>query len=157
MVALLGVADRAPRQKGPPEEGGTAAVLLQHGEVHMEGHRSRVQPEAAPDRLQLVRAAEGEDTLPLPLRQPVEVQPEGFFEQGGQTLGEGAALGDNAGLPPVEGVAVQQHPVGLRLGTAPSVQPGAAQLLFDSSRKGHAYPSKMYRRSPRKMRTARSR
>ena len=107
------------------------------------------------DRFQLGRVVQGEDPLPAPLGQTVEGQPEGLFQQGGQPLGKGFVLRDDAGLAGGKGVAVEQGAVGLRLGAAFTAQGGAAELGFHVSRKGHSHSSKMYRRSPRKMRTVR--
>ena len=138
VVPLSRVGHRPPGQKGPPQEGGPAAVLLQHGEVDVQGQGRPVRAVGLMDGLQLAGVLDGEDVLSLPLGQAVEGEPEGFFEQDGQPLGKGLVLGDDAHLVPAEGVAVEQHPVGLRLGAALLVHLQAAQLVFYLSSKGHA-------------------
>ena len=107
MVPLLWVGHRAPGQKGPPQEGGPAAALLQHSEVDMEGQGPRVPPERLLDDPQLVRVGNGKDMLSLPVGQAVEGQLEGFFEQQRQPLGQSVALRDDAHLGGGEGIAVK--------------------------------------------------
>ena len=123
----------------------------------MEGQGPGAGAEALVQHRQLFRVVQDKDLLALPLGQTVEGEFERLFKQRGQPLGKGSVLGHNPNLRRAERVAVKQHTVCLRLGAALSAQRDPAQLCFYISRKGHSYSSKIYRRSPRKMRTARSR
>ena len=138
VVALPGVGHRAAGQEGPPEEGRPAAGLLQGREVDMQRQGLRVHPIGLVDEPQLVRRLDGKHPLALPLRKPVKGQAERLSEQCGQPLGKGLVLCNDAYLTAAEGIAVQQHPVCLRLGTAFPAQPRPAQLIFYLSAKGHA-------------------
>ena len=60
--------------------------------------------------------------LAAALGKTVKGELKGLFEQQGEPLGKGLVLGDNPGLFSVEGVAVEQHAVGLRLGAASAPQ-----------------------------------
>ena len=71
-----------------------------------------------------------ENMLSFPLGKAVKGDFKGLFEQQGQSLGKGVVFGDDPHLPAGKGVAVQQHPVGLRLGAALAVQLPPAQLVF---------------------------
>ena len=143
MVALLGVGDRAPRQERPPEEGHAAAGLLQDSEVDVQGHSLPLRAVGLADNLQLFRVLNGENMLALPLGEAVKGDFKGLFEQQGQPLGKGVVFGDDPHLPAGKGVAVQQHPVGLRLGAAFAVQLPPAQLVFYLASKGHGIHSSM--------------
>ena len=90
------------------------------------------------DQPQLVRRLDGKYPLALPLRKPVEGQAERLPEQGGQPLGKGLVLRNDAYFSAAEGIAVEQNPVCLRLGAAFPAQSRPAQLIFYLSAKGHA-------------------
>ena len=92
---------------------------------------------------QLGRVLDGKGLLAAALGKTVKGELKGLFEQQGEPLGKGLVLGDNPGLLSVEGVAVEQYAVGLRLGAASAAQRGAAQLAFHFKSKGHGYSSKM--------------
>ena len=143
VVALPGVGDRPSRQEGPPEEGGAAAALLQHGEVDVEGQGPGVCAEGLVQRRQLIRVGDLEDLLAASLGQAVKGEPECLFKQQGQPLGKGSVFGHDPGLGGVEGVAVKQHPIGLRLGAALPAQGSPAQLGFYVHRKRHVQSSSM--------------
>ena len=138
MVALPGVGHRAAGQERAPEEGRAAAGLLQGREVNVQRQALRVHPIGLVDEPQLVRRLDGKHPLALPFRKPVEGQAERLPEQGGQPLGKGLVLRDDAYFSAAEGVAVEQNSVCLRLGAAFPAQSRPAQLIFYLSAKGHA-------------------
>ena len=143
VVPLFRVGHRAPRQEGPTEEGHAAAGLLQDSKVDVQGHSLSLRSVGLADGLQLLRVLNGENMLSLPLGKAVKGDFKGLFEQQGQSLGKGVVFGDDPHLPAGKGVAVQQHPVGLRLGAALAVQLPPAQLVFYLASKGHGVHSSM--------------
>ena len=137
MIALFRVGDTAPRQKGPPQEGRPAALVLQQPEVHME-HQilPGIVAQLVDDAVQLAPVGDAEDQLPpLLLRQTVEFQTEGPLEQPGQPGGKVSALGNDPHLCGAEGIAVEQHTIGLSSGAAQALHRHPAQLVFYLSRK----------------------
>ena len=139
MVPLGRVGHRAPRQKGAAEKGRPAVVLFQHPEIDVVGHALPwVISEGLEQNSQLVPVLQLKDQLArLPFRRAaVESHLEGFLEEGGQTGGEGLRLGHDTHPGGGKRVAVEQRPVGLRLGAAPLGKSAAAQLLFGLGSKG---------------------
>ena len=88
------------------------------------------------DAVQLAPVGDAEDQLPpLLLRQTVEFQAEGPLEQSGQPGGKVSALGNEPHLCGAEGIAVEQHAVGLGPCAAQALHRHPAQLVFYLSRK----------------------
>ena len=143
VVPLFRVGDRPSRQKSPTEEGHAAAGLLQDSKVDVQGHGLSLRTVGLADGLQLLRVLNGKNMLSIPLWKAVKGDSKGLFEQQGQSLGKGVVFGDDPHLPAGKGVAVQQHPVGLRLGAALAVQLPPAQLIFYLASKGHGVHSSM--------------
>ena len=143
VVPLFRVGDRPSRQKSPTEEGHAAAGLLQDSKVDVQGHGLSLRTVGLADGLQLLRVLNGKNMLSIPLWKAVKGDSKGLFEQQGQSLGKGVVFGDDPHLPAGKGVAVQQHPVGLRLGAALAVQLPPAQLVFYLASKGHGVHSSM--------------
>ena len=118
MIPLSRVGDGAPGQKGPPEEGRPAALLLQHAEVDVQRRGPVVPPQQLLHSGELAGVLHGEDVLALPVGQAVKGEAKGPAQQLGQALGKGVALGDDPDLSGGEGIAVEQHPIALGLGAA---------------------------------------
>lgn len=88
------------------------------------------------DAVQLAPVGDAEDQLPpLLLRQTVEFQTEGPLEQPRQPGGKVGALGNEPHLCGAEGIAVEQHTIGLSSGAAQALHRHPAQLVFYLSRK----------------------
>ena len=136
VISLLRVRDAAPGQKGPPHKGGAAALILQQAEVHMQ-HQTGVIAQQINDAAELLLPGNAEDELvPGAIGQAVEFQGKCPLEQPGQPAGKLRVLRNNAHLRRGEGVAEQQHPIGLRPGAALPRHRLAAQFAFDFIGKG---------------------
>ena len=84
----------------------------------MQGQRCPISPVSLIDHFQLLRVLDNKRPFPLSLRQAVKGQPKRLFKQNGQPLGKSLMFGNDAYLAAAESIAVKQHPIGLRLGTA---------------------------------------
>ena len=125
MVALAGLCYTPPRQKGAPKESRPAALFFQQAEIDVQ-HRTLpgIKAESVDHLMDLFRVGELENVFPIPLsRQPVKPQAEGPVQQDRKPVGEAPALCNDTYLPGGEGVAIEQHAVGFRPGTAEPVHP----------------------------------
>ena len=83
------------------------------------------------DAVQLAPVGDAEDQLPpLLLRQTVEFQTEGPLEQPGQPGGKVGALGNEPHLRGAEGIAVEQHAVGLGPQRSTGAAPASGTARF---------------------------
>ena len=131
VVALFRVGHAATGQKGAPHEGLHGALLLQHAEIDVLAQGPvQLQAEGLKDPGQFFPVPDEEAALPGPIlrRELIEIQIESPAKQPGQPPGRVRAGGDDADLPGGEGVAVQQHPVGLRQGEGFFIRAALAQF-----------------------------
>ena len=137
MAALAGVGDAAPGEKGAPEKGRLAAVLLQHAEVDMVDQRAvRVIAEGGKHAFDALRVRQREGGFRAAAA-ALEFKAEGPLHQPRQALGKGGGSGDDADLPRGKLIAEQKHAVGLRHRAAVAVQRHAAELCLGVGGKGH--------------------
>jgi len=140
MITLFRVGDAAAGEKRSPQEGCAAAVLLQYAKIDVHSQRlPGFVAELADDALQLGRVGDLEDQLfpsLLLLRQTIKAQVKGPVKQLRQPPRKLRILRDDANLPGIEGIAVEQDPVCLRPGTADPLHRDPAQFTFHLIGKG---------------------
>ena len=132
MVALGRVRHRTPRQKRPSEKGNFTAVLLQHPQVHVEGHG--VLPAEAVGLLdgpQLFRRPDAKASLGSQgLGRAVKGEAKGLPEELGQQLSQFPALRDNPNGVSGKGIAIQENAKALCQSAAPLGRKSPAKFAF---------------------------
>ena len=130
MIALFGVCHAAAGEERAPQERSAAAVVLQYAEVDVQRQcLPGLVAELADNALQLAGIRDLKNqffpTLLL-FRQAVKAQVKRLVKQFRQPLGKLRIFRDDADLPCIERVAVQQHAVGFRSGAAAALHRHAA-------------------------------
>ena len=148
MVCLGGTGHTAARQKGPPQEGCFAAVLLHYGQIDMQGQGvPSGKAEGIHNGGDFVWGSDLEYQLPgAPLlRQLVKAHAESLAEEPWQQLSEVLALRNDLDLCVLKAIAKEQNAEAFRQGAAGILRIFPTDLCLGGCGKGlHGFPSFFY-------------